>query len=124
MSDSYGVIISPLREFLGEEGLAFFSDIRERFGRISAIGHMGPGSSRVLTSAEASSQRKADPSLLLIPHPVHFREGMQVRNFLRTLSECKDWTSHDLDDRWEGLVERAIDVGGVERGRASGSTPQ
>lgn len=39
---------------------------------------------------------------------IHFREGMQVRNFLRSLTECKDWTDHNFDDNWREIVKQAI----------------
>lgn len=38
----------------------------------------------------------------------HFREGMQVRNFLRSLPEFKDWGAHELDDSWMEIVVEAI----------------
>lgn len=38
----------------------------------------------------------------------HFREGMQIRNFLRGLDDCKDWTDHDFDNNWIEIVTRAI----------------
>ena len=44
------------------------------------------------------------------PHAVHFREGMQVRNFLRTLPQCKDWSCHKLDDEWAKIVEDALEI--------------
>lgn len=43
-----------------------------------------------------------------IPHPVHFREGMQIRNFMREQPECKGWTDHEYDDNWVKAVEQAL----------------
>jgi len=43
-----------------------------------------------------------------LPHAVHFREGMQVRNFLRSLDECKDWSTDDYDNNWQNIVRKAI----------------
>ena len=38
----------------------------------------------------------------------HSWNGMQVRNFLRGLKDCKDWTDHDFDHSWIEIVTRAI----------------
>ena len=43
-----------------------------------------------------------------IPHIVHFREGMQVRNFMRQSGECNDWSDHEFDDNWVKLIELII----------------
>jgi hypothetical protein len=45
----------------------------------------------------------------LIPHPVHFREGMQIRNWLRESGLCKDWSDHDLDNNWHRVVNKIIE---------------
>lgn len=42
-------------------------------------------------------------------HPVHFREGMQIRNWMRSQLEFKDYDDHDYDNRWMELVEKAIE---------------
>lgn len=39
---------------------------------------------------------------------LHFREGMQVRNFLRGTGLCKDWSAHDLDNNWMEIIKMAI----------------
>ena len=78
-------IIDKLKEWLGEDGIKFFMDLQEKHNTVS-------------------------PVLMIdgIPHPVHLREGMQVRNFLRTIDECEAWDCHLLDDHWALLVEEAI----------------
>jgi hypothetical protein len=43
-----------------------------------------------------------------IPHPVHFREGMSVRNAMRDSGLCTDWSDHDFDDNWTEVVELAV----------------
>ncbi len=75
-------IVLKLRTWLGKDGIAFFSGLQKKYGRVDAIWVEGG-----------------------IPHPVHFREGMQVRNFLR---QHVDWDAHKLDNEWVGLVEEAI----------------
>lgn len=42
-----------------------------------------------------------------IPHTVHFREGMQIRNWMRCQPEFnKD--DHWLDDNWSEFTEKCI----------------
>lgn len=77
-------LVGQLREWLGRAGIAHFRKIKAEHGEINACWMEGG-----------------------IPHPVHFREGMQVRNKLRELTD-NAWTSHEYDDRWIGLVEEAI----------------
>lgn len=77
--------VANVKKWLGEKGIDFFRGIKKKHGRIDAV-WMEDG----------------------IPHPVHFREGMQVRNQLRTIEECNDWNAHDLDDSWVGVIEEAI----------------
>lgn len=45
---------------------------------------------------------------ICIPHPVHFREGMHIRNLLRECKDCKDWTDHDFDENWFKIADRVI----------------
>lgn len=78
-------LLNIVYEWLGSEGLKFFSDMKEDYGRVDPV-YMEGG----------------------IPHPVHFREGMQVRNFLRKQPECKNWTDHQFDDRWADIIEQVI----------------
>jgi len=40
---------------------------------------------------------------------IHLREGMQIRNFMRSTPYCKDWThEHDFDDNWIPLIRRCL----------------
>lgn len=78
-------IVVKVHDWLGEKGRDFFREVKEEHGTLNAVLHDGN-----------------------IPHPVHFREGMQVRNFLRQTGLCDDWSDHDLDDNWCEVVEKAI----------------
>ena len=40
-----------------------------------------------------------------IPHLVHFREGMVIRNFLRRQRFTRHWDSHRLDNEWATIIE-------------------
>jgi len=70
-------------------GIKFFKDVKKEHGQINALWMEKYGN-------------------LEIPHPVHFREGMDVRNFMRGSGECKNWTAHEFDDNWIALVEECI----------------
>ncbi len=78
-------IISKTRVWLGPTGVSFFKGLLLTYGTVSPVYMEGK-----------------------IPHPVHFREGMQVRNFLRSTGLCKDWTAHDLDNNWAEVIKEAI----------------
>jgi len=45
-----------------------------------------------------------------IPHSVHFREGMHVRNFLRGLTYTENWDAHDFDNRWMHIIQTALSL--------------
>lgn len=78
-------LIIKTKAWLGNDGHAFFNDIKERYGRINAC-----------WDEEG------------IPHPVHFREGTQIRNFMRTSGLCNDWGDRDFDDNWIALIEETL----------------
>lgn len=82
MSIKRNELVQKLRGWLKEDGVKYFTDIKNKYGRIDAVWMEGN-----------------------IPHPVHFREGMQIRNFLR---QHVDWDAHHLDNKWVKLVEEAI----------------
>lgn len=76
-----------LQKFLGKDGIHFFWTLIRLYGTPNAI---------IRTKG-------------LIPsHPVHFREGMTIRNWLRDQPECKDWDHNRLDCDWSKLVKQAV----------------
>lgn len=77
-------LIDQMKEWLGEAGIAHFKKIKEDHGTLLAVWDEGG-----------------------IPHCVHFREGMQVRNKLRDLTDG-EWTAHEYDDNWQQVIERCI----------------
>jgi len=83
-------LTSRLDKWLGKDGRTFFADVKRTRGTVLAV-IPGP----VINGRS-------------IPHAVHFREGMQVRNWLRSQPECKDWTDQDFDNKWVGLVEEVL----------------
>jgi len=84
-------LVAYLHDWLGPRGLAFFRRLRRWTGEVSPV--FGMKSNRP------------------IPHPVHLREGMTVRNAMRRSGHCESWTDHDLDDNWADAVTAALDTG-------------
>jgi hypothetical protein len=80
-------LVTRLRKYLGKHGVHFFWTLLRLTKTVSPV---------LRTKGMIPS------------HPVHFREGTQIRNFLRDQPECSDWTQDDLDDKWAALVEKAV----------------
>lgn len=83
-------MVESVRAWLGEDGIAFFRECQRDHGTVSPV---------LVTKLESGRN---------FPHMVHFREGMQVRNHMRTIPDCDGWDSNDLDDTWQAVVEQAI----------------
>jgi hypothetical protein len=84
-------LIEAMREFLGKEGIAQFREWRKEHGTVSPV-----------------LKTEIGQGVPPIPHPVHFREGMQIRNFMRGTGLCTGWDDHDYDNKWSKVVEAAI----------------
>jgi Tat protein secretion system quality control protein TatD with DNase activity len=84
-------LVQHVRAFLGEDGLDFFQDVKEKHGRYDAHWaiHISNGQT--------------------IPHIVHLREGMQVRNAMRRHSDTTEWDDHMYDAMWVEVVRRAVE---------------
>jgi hypothetical protein len=82
--------VKKLASWLGEEGVRYFRHLKGLTGTVSPV-------------LRLNVKRKKIPV-----HPVHFREGMEIRNYLRSLEECSTWTHADLENRWREIVEEAI----------------
>ena len=80
-----------LKKFLGEEGIRFFR-------------HLKGLKDTVIPVLKLNMAKKGMPA-----YPVHFREGMQIRNWLReNVDFAKDQTSIDLDDCYASILEDII----------------
>jgi hypothetical protein len=86
-------LVEKLREWLGEEGVDYFREVKKMHGRIDAVFAVEYGEGKYF------------------PYSVYFREGMQVRNFLRSCEETATWSHVDYEERWLGLVAKAIEEG-------------
>ena len=62
--------VAALRTWLGDDGLSFFRECQTDHGRVDPVIFQDVGN-------------RAGMTVKAIPHSVHFREGMQGRNFLR-----------------------------------------
>lgn len=83
-------LVEKTKEWLGEEGNKFFHDeCYKKHGTVSPV---------IVDDVNP------------FPHPVHFREGMQVRNFLRSTGLCNEWDTDDYDNHWSDVIEMAIGV--------------
>jgi len=80
-----------VKVWLTEDGEKFFNGLWKEHGSVSPV----------LTEVVAGQ---------IIPHPVHLREGMSVRNFLRGNVECETWDQNDLDNLWQEVVKRAVGI--------------
>ena len=104
-------LINRLRAWLGDDGIGFFRRVRDEYGTLNAVwpepmvGQSGSFPFGVPSKHNPDGPR---PPIRVMPHPVHLREGISVRNWLRTQPETAGWTDHDYDDRWQDVVLRAI----------------
>lgn len=74
------------KDWLKPEGLKWWKDIKDKYGTVFATWSEGG-----------------------IPHSTHFREGMQVRNWMRQQPEFKDkLNGHWLDNNWVEFVEGVL----------------
>ena len=81
--------MSTFKEWLREDGVAFFTNLYAEHGRLNVV--------------------LRDKDVPFLPHPVHFREGMQVRNWMRANTGIPE---ERLDDEWEGFVIEALGLNG------------
>lgn len=84
-------LIDKVFDFLGRENVLWFKHIKGLKGNINCI-------------LRLNFDRKHIPI-----HPIHLREGMQIRNFLRKQPECKGWNDFDYDELWIPIVEKCFE---------------
>jgi hypothetical protein len=78
-------LVKAVKEFLGPLGIDLFNHYLDKYGEVSPV-FVQDG----------------------LPHPVHFREGMHVRNFMRGTPYCRGWDAYDLDNQWADIVLTAL----------------
>lgn len=92
--------IGYLLEWLGYDGVAFFQMCADEYDSTAPVW---------VTTADGGSPDR--PRALQLPHPVHFREGMQVRNAMREIHRRMGvglYTAHFYDDHWQAAVLAAL----------------
>lgn len=67
-------IIDKVGNWLGKENVRWFGHIKGLKGRVNTV-------------LRLNYAKKHMPA-----HPIHLREGMQIRNYMRGLPECNGWT--------------------------------
>ena len=86
------LVVLECKKWLGEDGVRYFKHLKGLTGEYSPL----------LT---LNDKRKGFPF-----HSVHFNEGMQIRNWMRTQSEFENYTAHDFDDNWMILIEKVCNL--------------
>lgn len=82
--EDYLPLIPKLKTWLGEAGLLFFRNVKAEHGKVNAVWIDGG-----------------------IPHCVHFREGMMIRNKLRDLTN-NEWSVYEYDNTWADIIGECI----------------
>ena len=78
-------IVRKLHDWLGSEGRSIFRIWESEYGTVTPI---------IMEDK--------------YPHAVHFREGMQVRNFLIGLDECKFWNYDQFENEYPVYIKLAM----------------
>lgn len=88
-------LIKKLHDWLGKDGRHYFRTLHKLYGTVIPVIKVKIG-------------RKLIGPRCYVPHPVHLREGMQVRNFLRGLDECANWTHDQFENDYVSYIEEAM----------------
>lgn len=84
-------LVDRFYEWIGKENLKWFRHLRGLTGTYAPV-------------LRLNHKRKGMPC-----YPVHLREGMQIRNWMRQQKECVGFDAHSYDNNWVKLVEITID---------------
>lgn len=90
MKDIPQSLVDKVFGWMGEENIRWFRHIKNLKGSVNCV-------------LRLNYARKKIPA-----HPIHLREGMQIRNFMRKISECEGWDSHDFDNNWHRVIDSCI----------------
>jgi hypothetical protein len=82
------LVVSKLHDWLGKNGRHFFRTLAKLY------------KGDVIPVIRAKG---------IIPcHCIHFREGMQIRNYFRGLEECKEWTFDQFENDYPEYIKAAM----------------
>jgi len=84
------VLINKFYEYIKEENLRYFKHLKGLTGKYDPI-------------LKLNMKRK-----YMLAHPVGLREGMQIRNWMRSQTECDGWGQDDFNNNWTKLIELTI----------------
>lgn len=84
-------LIDKVFEWMGRENIIWFRHVKNLKKGINVV-------------LKLNYEKKRIPV-----HPIHLREGMQIRNYLRSQPECKDWKHEDFESLWVNVIEKCID---------------
>lgn len=84
-------LVDKVYEWIGEENVRYFKHLKGLTGTVSPV-------------LKLNQKRKFLPA-----HPVHLREGMQIRNFMRRQPECENWVGNEFDENWVKVIELCIE---------------
>lgn len=83
--------VKALKQWLGEENIRYFKHLKGLKGEVFPV-------------LKLNYNKKGIPA-----HPVHFREGMKIRNFLRkTFPELSEMNGNVMDEYAVNLMEKVI----------------
>lgn len=85
-------LVEKTFNWLGRENVIWFKHIRGLKGGVNTV-------------LKLNYKKRGIPA-----HPIHFREGMQIRNFLRCQDECANWSFSDLEKNWDIVVEKCFSL--------------
>ena len=83
-------LVKKLSEWLGDDGLHFFRTLYKLTGSYIPV-------------LKLNYEKKGVPA-----HPVHFREGVSVRNFLREQNECGNWSFEEIENNYALVIREAV----------------
>ena len=86
-----------LQEHLRGTYLDTFGGYQSKYGTVSPV-----------LMLDRDGNPTEDQSKCVMPWAVHFREGMHVRNLIRSSGFCPDWDPHTMDDLWIPIVTEIL----------------
>lgn len=84
-------IVKKVFDWLGPQNVVWFRRIKRWHGKINTV-------------LKLNVKRKGIPV-----HPIHLREGIQIRNYMRSFPECAGWSDHDFDNTWTVIIDLCIE---------------
>lgn len=85
-------LLNRFFEWMGRDNIIWFKHIKGLKGQLNCV-------------LKLNYQKKKIPV-----HPIHLREGMAVRNFLRMQPECKEWQHEDFEHHWVTIIEKSFQL--------------